>query len=79
MGTISTTIKDIDEPLYRKFRAKIVEKNIKTGDAINQAIRLWLEKQEEIEKPITVKTGFQQSQDLGYVVAEKGENFRRKK
>jgi len=51
MGTISTTIKDIDEPLYRKFRAKIVEKNIKTGDAINQAIRLWLEKQEEIEKP----------------------------
>jgi hypothetical protein len=52
---ISTTIKDIDEPLYRKFRAKIVEKNIKTGDAINQAIRLWLEKQVEIEKPISVK------------------------
>lgn len=52
MGTISTTIRDIDEPLYRKFRAKCVEKNIRTGDGINQAIRLWLEKQDESEKPI---------------------------
>ncbi len=58
MGTISTTIKDIDEPLYRKFRAKCVEKNIKTGDAINQAIRLWLEKQKGIE-PIAETTYIQ--------------------
>ena len=39
MGTISTTIKDIDEALYRKFRAKCVEKNIKTGDAITSLVR----------------------------------------
>jgi len=45
MSVISTTIRDIDESLYRKFRAACVEKNMKTGDAINEAIRLWLKKQ----------------------------------
>ncbi len=70
MGTISTTIKDIDEPLYRKFRAKCVEKNIKTGDAINQAIRLWLEKQQEIENPIAHVNYVQPSQDVGLIMAE---------
>jgi len=45
MSVISTTIRDIDESLYRKFRAACVENKMKTGDAINEAIRLWLKKQ----------------------------------
>jgi hypothetical protein len=45
MPVISTTIRDIDENLYRKFRAACVEKNIKTGEAIAEAMRLWLEKE----------------------------------
>lgn len=67
MGTISTTIKDIDEALYRKFRAKCVEKNIKTGDAITEAIRLWLEKEGKLtrrgdrEKPIARTNNIQPS------------------
>jgi hypothetical protein len=46
MGVISTTIRDIDESLYRKFRATCVENKMKTGDAINEAIRLWLKNRE---------------------------------
>jgi len=44
MSTISTTIREIDENLYRKFRAACVEKNIKTGDGFNEAVKIWLEK-----------------------------------
>jgi len=44
MNTISQTIRDIDANLYRKFRAACVEKNIKTGDGFNEAVKLWLEK-----------------------------------
>jgi len=50
MSVISTTIRDIDEDLYRKFRATCVEKNIKTGEAVTEAIQLWLEKQGKLSK-----------------------------
>ena len=50
MSLISTTIRDIDEELYRKFRATCVEKNIKTGEAITEAIQLWLDKQGKLSK-----------------------------
>lgn len=50
MGLISTTIRDINEELYRKFRAACVEKNINTGEAITEAIRLWLEKEGKLNK-----------------------------
>lgn len=71
----------IEEDIIKKLKLKIIEMggDPQKGDMslkIEEAIHLWLEK---FEKPITAQTGFQQSQDLGYVVAEKGENFRRKK
>ncbi len=50
MGTISTTIRDIDENLYRKFRAACVEMNIKTGDGFNEAVKAWLQKLGKLEK-----------------------------
>jgi hypothetical protein len=50
MSVISTTIRDINEDLYRKFRAACVEKNIKTGEAITEAIQLWLENQGKLSK-----------------------------
>ncbi|MCK5581360.1 MAG: hypothetical protein KAJ18_08820 [Candidatus Omnitrophica bacterium] len=50
MGTISRNIRDIDEDLYRKFRAACVEKNIKTGEAITEALTLWLVKEGKLEK-----------------------------
>jgi hypothetical protein len=40
MSVISTTIRDINESLYRKFRAACVEMNIKAEDAINEANHL---------------------------------------
>lgn len=40
MGVISTTIRDIDESFYCKFRAACVEINMKAEDAINEAIHL---------------------------------------
>ena len=45
MSVISTTIRDIDEDIYRKFRAACVEKNIKTGVGVTGAMKIWLEKQ----------------------------------
>ena len=46
MSVISTTIRDINESFYRKFRATCVENKMKTGDAINEAIRHWLKNRE---------------------------------
>jgi hypothetical protein len=46
------TVRDVDSAAWRKFRAKIAEEGLKTGDAITQAMKIWIkEKEAKASKP----------------------------
>ena len=46
------TVRDVDEAAWRKFRAKTAEQGLKTGDALTQAMKIWMkEKESEVAKP----------------------------
>ncbi len=48
------TIRNIDEEIYRKVRGKCGELNISTGDAVTEALKMWLEaKESNIKKQET--------------------------
>ncbi len=38
------TIRNIDEEIYRKVRGKCAELNISTGEAVTEAMKMWLNK-----------------------------------
>ena len=42
-------IKNVDEELYRKFKAMVVLKGLTLGEALNQALSLWSRASENIE------------------------------
>jgi len=44
------TVRGVDEQGWRRFRAKTAEEGLKTGDAITQAMRLWVKERESLEK-----------------------------
>ena len=37
------TVRDVDEAIWRKFRAKTEEEGLKTGEALAEALGLWIE------------------------------------
>ena len=39
---MNITIRDLDERVYRRFKAKAVGEGIKLGDAVAQAMTLWI-------------------------------------
>ncbi len=46
------TVRDVDEAIWRKFRAKTEEEGLKTGQALNEALRVWVEgREKEAKKP----------------------------
>ncbi len=46
------TVRDVDEDAWRKFRAKTAEEGLKTGDAITQAMKIWIKQKElQVAKP----------------------------
>ena len=40
------TVRDVDEEAWRKFRARTAEEGLKTGDALTQAIKIWVKEKE---------------------------------
>ncbi len=40
------SVRDVDEEAWREFRAKITEEGLKTGEALSQAMRIWLKEKE---------------------------------
>ncbi len=36
------TVRDVDEEIWRKFRAKIEEEGLRTGQALNEALGIWI-------------------------------------
>ena len=48
------TVRDVDEAVWRKFRAKTEEEGLKTGQALNEALKFWVawkDKQEKTPDP----------------------------
>ena len=39
---MNITIRDLDESVYRQFKAKAVEEGLKIGEAVTQAMELWI-------------------------------------
>ena len=39
---MNITIRDLDESVYRRFKAKAVEEGLKIGEAMTQAMELWI-------------------------------------
>lgn len=39
---MNVTVRGIDEELFRKFKAKAVKEGKKLGDALNEALLIWL-------------------------------------
>lgn len=46
-------VRDVDEDIFRKFRAMSIEEKIRLGDALTKAMRILLEERKKREKTIT--------------------------
>jgi len=44
------TVRDVDEQEWRRFRAKTAEEGLKTGDALTQAMKLWVKERDSQRK-----------------------------
>lgn len=43
------TVRDVDKDVWREFRARSEHEGLKTGEALSQAIRIWIKEKEEEE------------------------------
>ena len=43
MDTMDTTIRNVDEQMYRQLKAKAALQGKTVGEALNEAIRAWIE------------------------------------
>ena len=39
---MNVTIRGVDEAVYRRFKAKAIEEGMKLGEALTQAMELWI-------------------------------------
>ena len=44
-------VRKINKTIYTKFKERALEEHRNVGDALNQAMAEWLQKQDELEKP----------------------------
>jgi len=42
VNSVNITIRDLSEAVFRKFKAKAVEEGMKLGEAITQAMEVWV-------------------------------------
>jgi hypothetical protein len=42
------TVRDVDEEVWRRFRAKTEQEGLKTGQALNEALGIWVERREKL-------------------------------
>lgn len=42
------TVRNIDEEIWRKFKAKTVEEKLRTGDALTEAMKVWVEEKKKV-------------------------------
>jgi len=44
---MNITIRDVDEKVFRRFKAEAVKEGLKLGSALTSAMKFWLEKKRE--------------------------------
>jgi len=44
-------VREVDEEIFRKFRAKAVEEKLNLGDALNLAMKKWLAEEKKKKDP----------------------------
>lgn len=44
------TVRDVDEEIWRRFRAKTEEEGLRTGQALNEALDIWIKEKERRKK-----------------------------
>lgn len=49
------TVRDVNEQVLRRFKAKIAENKMKMGQALTQAMKQWIEREEEESESINMK------------------------
>jgi hypothetical protein len=47
---MNITIRDIDEKVFREFKAKAIKEEKDLGSAFTNAMRIWLERKEKTKK-----------------------------
>ena len=47
---MNITIRGLQESIFRKFKAKAAEDNMKLGDALSQAMEAWLKKEKNLKQ-----------------------------
>lgn len=45
------TVRDVDEGVWRRFRAKTEEEGLRTGQALNEALSSWVKEKEMKDRP----------------------------
>jgi hypothetical protein len=45
------TVRDVDEEVWRRFRAKTEEEGLKTGQAVNEALAAWVRQKDRLKRP----------------------------
>jgi hypothetical protein len=43
-------VRDVDEKVWRRFRAKTEEQGLKTGQALNEALGIWIEQRDKLAR-----------------------------
>jgi hypothetical protein len=47
MGKSMIAVREVDEEVFRRFKARVVEEKMKLGRALTLAMEMWLEKKKE--------------------------------
>ncbi len=47
---VNITIRNLQEVVFRRFKAKAAEENMKLGDALTQAMMMWVKSKEKRHK-----------------------------
>ena len=47
---MNITIRNLQEAIFRRFKARAAEENMKLGDALTQAMEMWLRRKDKVQK-----------------------------
>ena len=47
---VNVTIRGLDEAVFRRFKAKAVEEGLRLGEALTQAMKLWIEERSRVAR-----------------------------
>jgi hypothetical protein len=50
MARESLTVRDVDKETWRRFRAKVEEEGLRTGQALDEALGIWIKEKEKGRK-----------------------------